>query len=222
MTKAHPIMFTAEMVRAILYGRKTQTRRVISPQPIIPPDFAPPYISDGCLSCIKRSPEFQGWFWVGDQQGKKIRCPYAVGDLLWVRETWRPCRDEELWDVVRYAADMAVKKPIITDENTGMKFSEDCDRSSLRSRWRPSIFMPRWASRITLRIKDVRVERVQEISETDAEAEGVIGIDLVLGIVIPYRAAFRAIWERINGTRGFGWSVNPYVWVIEFEVVNAR
>lgn len=216
MTKAHPILFTAEMVRAILDNRKNQTRRVISPQPIIPPDFAPPYISDGCLSCIKRSPDFQGWFWVGDQQGKKIRCPYAVGDLLWVREAW--AMDQVFDDKPGSAGNKLCTRWFRADDTC----AGPTNCNDTRGRWRSSRFMPRWASRITLRIKDVRVERVQEISETDAEAEGVIGIDSVLGIVIPYRADFRAIWERINGARGFGWSVNPYVWVIEFEVVNAR
>jgi hypothetical protein len=135
-------------------------------------------------------------------------CPYgAPGDLLWVRETWAPLPGSVVLNVAFYRADTKAAPDDV--------------------RWRPSIHMPRWASRITLRITDVRVERLQDISEEDAEAEGLTKeiapnghvtwhVPDLLGAQTPCRA-FRLLWEDINGAGA--WDANPWVWVIEFERV---
>ena len=167
------------MVRALLDGRKTQTRRVVK----------------------TGSPD--DW----------NACPYGViGDLLWVRETW----GESGYNRIEYRAAPA-------------------DGSDFRcvSRWRPSIHMPRFASRITLRITDVRVQRVQEISEEDARAEGIVdGGCLTCGEPEPCgcadprpdaRDAFAYIWHQIHGeTGGRAWHANPWVWVLRFDVIRAE
>lgn len=145
-----PILFSAEMVRAILDGRKTQTRRVIKPQP--------PAEAESVLRQLysQDAPKNDGaWtWWAGKPQKpitKPLFCPYGKpGDLLWVRETWAPLKSGN----VDFAADWS---------DMMQKYA---------GKWRPSIHMPRWASRITLRITGVRVERLQDISEDDAWAEG--------------------------------------------------
>lgn len=208
--KERPILFSGPMVRAILEGRKTQTRRSMRPQPV----------------------EKDGWFvWDGhapnspygaysanhiDRRSINIfvgRCsPYGkVGDRLWVRETCRFDNDAPVFSV-QYKADMAIR-PGLGDPNF--------------NRWRPSIHMPRWASRITLEITGVRVERLNEISDEDAIAEGISFHSDEYGYsaygeyagIGPARLSavesFCSLWESINGAGS--WSANPWVWVIEFK-----
>lgn len=139
--KERPILFSGEMVRAILEGRKTQTRRVIKPQP------------DSARNSVFVKSGFE------TKHGYEIKCPYGQpGDRLWVRETWG------LWDTdPKDGPERAKIFYRATDEN----------RRDLRyQRWRPSIHMPRWASRINLEITNIRIERVQDITEEDAKAEG--------------------------------------------------
>jgi hypothetical protein len=184
-----PILFSAEMVRAILEGRKTQTRRAIKPVPTFNGGGA-------CHDADALQQDYVEPYWVFP----KI-CKYgAPGDLLWVRETWfDPQMDGGR---VLYAADQPEVHPI--------------------HRRRPSIHMPRWASRITLRITDVRVERLQDISEDDAIAEGVkpctsTGWNGENLVVMTAREAFADLWNDINGPGA--WDANPWVWVIAFERV---
>jgi hypothetical protein len=182
----HPILFSAPMVRAILEGRKTQTRRVI------------PSKLQLC-----RSPEDEPeWFIQNSKYGQP-------GDHLWVRETWAVSGN---WDGVKIS-DLPHHGIDIV-----YRASEKYPNGGYY-KWKPSIFMPRWASRITLKVMDVRVERVQDISETDAKAEGVdensldvwmSGDDTPVGM-------FGALWDSINEKRGFGWDVNPWVWVVTFS-----
>ena len=196
-----PILFSGEMVRAILDRRKTQTRRVIKPQP------APLY-----SKAIDHFEFSEGYWWPTSHSGvvgawTPIRycCPYGIpGDRLWVRETWatpgnfdhiKP-RDLASSD---YSADLTVYRA--TAKNAEPYY-----------RWRPSIFMTRWAARIELDVVRVQVERVREISEQDAYAEG---IDRAPTMPHP-RQWFRNLWDRINAKRGYNWDVNPWVWVIEF------
>jgi hypothetical protein len=185
------------MVRAILDGSKTQTRRAIK--------------NFGDMEFDGNDPHF-GPYWepyvAGGATGEdaRVRCPYgAPGDRLWVRETWAHERDgtgcPDDTGVLYRATD-----PGWDDEGTGL-------------RWRPSIFMPRIASRILLEITDVRVERLQEISEDDARAEG---IDLegfrshTEGIAgREHRIQFRTLWESIHGLNS--WNANPWVWAITFR-----
>ena len=193
--KEHPILFSTPMVRAILEGRKTQTRRVIQPQPEI--TFRP--IDDKCNEVIwsdsKRVLSIGGG---GDVLGACVRelCPYGYrGDHLWVRETWL-----QDGDIYLYKADFG--KGILSDSWNG--------------HWKPSIHMPRKASRLTLEIVNIRAERLQDISEEDARAEGA-GWWQPIGKNKTYILDFGMLWNSINSARGYGWDVNPWVWVVEFK-----
>lgn len=210
-----PILFSGEMVRAILEEKKTQTRRVVVP---------PGWVKNECVTdsgnphwmLDKRGERFYLTEWSRDKaHSHLVTCPYGrPGDLLWVRETWST------------AATFDQMKPsdIPPGQNIWYAVSDYSDFVVSAGHWkgkrRPSIFMPRWASRITLRINDVRVERVQDISEADAKAEGVTK-DRPGGWISceSYQMLFRRLWDDINTKRGYGWNVNPWVWVVEFEVV---
>lgn len=124
-------------------------------------------------------------------------CPYGQpGDRLWVRETW--CYVGEV-----------VPEPIEC-----IYKATDPD---WQGGWTPSIFMPRWASRITLEVVSVRVERVQNISEEDAKAEGVIPLEPRTGL---YRCEFERVWDSINARRGYSWDSNPFVWCVSFRRID--
>ena len=216
MNKERGILFSAPMVRAILEGRKTQTRRVVKPDP---PDHID-RLHNGELS--KRFPypleDDDGnpcGFGFQDDNNRFWRCPYGqTGSRLWVKEThsfW--CHSFESVGV-EYAAggdDKIVEFP----NKLGMPSLDVQCRKNIGGgrRKRPSIFMPRWASRITLEIESVRVERLQDITEADARAEGVPA-DTRDGFS---RAAYVTLWESINGKGS--WAKNPWVWVIDFRPI---
>lgn len=187
-----PILFSGPMVRAIIEGRKTQTRRVMNPQPVKEKEFL---VSKGVV--------FKNL--IGGQTVSHT--PYGrIGDRLWVRETWRPIGvSHQQWVNVLYRADDEQREcPYFAPRFAG-------------SRWRPAIHMPRLASRLTLEVTGVRVERVQEISENDAKAEGVCkGPQPVMGDST-HRRTYEALWDKLNAKRGHGWATNPWVWVIEFK-----
>lgn len=208
--KERPIIFSSEMVKAILDGRKTQTRRVLRKQPI---DILPMNCPDMWVTLQTRDPN----------HGEVIGCRYGIpGDRLWVRETFLPDPPIDGWD-----GDFewnGCGRPISGVPAHYRKPEHCLFAASWRGTpltWRPSIFMPRWASRITLEITGVRVERVQEISEADAIAEGTtpscVGDDLDY---LKYRAGYMTLWDTINAERGFPWKSNPWVWVIEFKNVS--
>lgn len=193
--KERPILFSGPMVRAILDGSKTQTRRVAK-HPLAQAAVR--------INSYKGQSEFDCIF--SDDTGGIICCPHgAPGDRLWVRETWAHERDgtgcPDDTGVLYRATD-----PGWDDEGTGL-------------RWRPSIFMPRAASRILLEITDVRVQRLQEVSEEDARAEGVDlqGFrSLTEGIAgREHRIQFCTLWESIHGPGS--WDANPWVWAITFR-----
>jgi hypothetical protein len=212
MTKEHPILFSSEMVRAILAGKKTQTRRVLKPQP-----------SDIYSKALNVS----GNIWAFQKPNQAVepfivKCPYGqVGDWLWVREKWAT---EAKFDKLSWAgiADTRVATVPIwyAVEDTQI------DRpGQVRGRWRFGRFMPRYASRITLEITGIRVERVQDITEADAIAEGVEALyktaPRTFGagyIWTPqgYTDSYKKTWDSINGKK-YSWASNPYVWVIEFK-----
>jgi hypothetical protein len=198
------------MVKAILEGRKTQTRRIIKPQP---PDDS--YKLTTLMSTTGDSKKVgrHSWSKLGGKDGLHIdnevgsfRSPYGyVGDVLWVRETFGywgdrrcPCHN------VCYCGDVVYKADYVGHNNTAC------------TRWRPSIFMPKKYARIWLEITDIRVERVQEIKTHEIIAEGVVvKVDFPDGVM--HRNAFRLLWDSINAKRGYSWESNPWVWVIEFK-----
>jgi len=205
----HPIIFSGEMVKAILAGRKTQTRRVVKPQPKgLDPSLAP---TGAFMDESGTRPPL--WF----INGKWRKCPYGQpGDLLWVRET--------------HHIDQYPDGALDAHGNPGtVHYRADTDviSQSWEGQWRPSIFMPRWASRITLEVVSVRVEQVQSISEDDAKDEGVEPImhdtggfepwDAPCPEVPNYAEGFAALWDSINAKRGYSWQSNPWVWVVEFR-----
>lgn len=208
-----PIIFNAEMVRAVMEGRKTQTRRIIKVQP-----------HAGVRNSVLVKSGFE------DGHGKELVCPFgAVGDRLWVRETWQgPLFDEEQLDeFLRDTEPFYTPKYCQYAADGGPK-PEYCDRDdNIRYGWRPSIHMPRWASRITLEITGVRVERLQDISQADAIAEGAPpshpSIDAVsrdYGFPDFSRSWFGQTWWSIYGAES--WQANPWVWVIEFKRVEGE
>jgi hypothetical protein len=204
--KERPILFSAPMVRAILEGRKTQTRRVVKPTMTAPRVALlrmEPWVIDGVqevddhgLPCwVGFHPDYPG-------EAKWFSCPHGgVGDRLWVCETWCECDGDTGRSIAFRADDWA-----------------DCPADN--GRWRPSIFMPRWASRFLLEITDVKVEQVQDISEADAIAEGVTPTSAGDGypFVMSARMNFVDLWDDINGERiGCSWGDNPWVWAITFK-----
>tara|TARA_R110002094_G_scaffold54390_7_gene65607 strand:- start:3252 stop:3815 length:564 start_codon:yes stop_codon:yes gene_type:complete len=184
------------MVRAILDGRKTQTRRVMKPQP--GNDNRIPW--PGRKNIVIN---------IRDDRVPQL-CPYGQpGDRLWVRETFRlfdshqECSCYDSCVCSKYNGKPVYRADSYWDE----------------SKWKPSIYMPRWASRITLEVTGVRVERLQDIGEEGAKAEGVIGEDEAAAAGLTWydkpRRAFRFLWESINGPGS--WDANPWVWVVEFR-----
>lgn len=215
----HCLIFAPQSIRAMLEGRKTQTRRVVKPQPSNDLDN----LGDGITFRDMRS-------------GRNYRCPHGeVGDLIWVREAFQPLladdgehglesrwRESDYktgkgWTVSYPATDGIVE---FYDMDTDSAF---CDHVT------PSIHMPRWASRLTLRITDVRVQRVQEISHHDAIAEGEprVGRCTICDSgswpeVESAEHFFMHTWDSINAKRGYPWESNPLVWVRSFEVIHAN
>ncbi|WP_372374229.1 hypothetical protein ACDI10_09925 [Vreelandella venusta] len=217
MSKERPILFNAAMVRAILNGHKTQTRRAIKLK-------TGDTFDEHALSAA-----IQEWRPMYDEVAQKvvgktaalIRCPYGQpGDRLWVRETFQgPLVDqEEMEKDPTYFKDMGRYK---NPEHCAYRASGDsCEYvdqdGDLIQLWKPSIHMPRWASRIMLEIVSVRVERLQDISNEDAVAEG---IGTPLDIRYAALDEFKPLWKSINGAGS--WAANPWVWVIEFKRLEA-
>ncbi|WP_225182133.1 ASCH domain-containing protein [Pectobacterium aroidearum] len=194
--KERPIIFNAEMVRAILDGRKTQTRRVVRHQPD----------EDG-LARLSGGP------WM-DTSEKVYRCPYGeVGDRLWVREAFRVhSRATDVATLVYRASE----RNSWTEQTRRVPVSA-CGKPVSPEKWTPSIHMPRWASRITLEITAVRVERLASISNADAAKEGYPANPEPYGGQMDQWLWFRQLWDGIYPDKSF--KVNPWVWVIEFKRV---
>lgn len=252
--KDTPILMTATNVRATLEDLKTQTRRMVKPQPL--PDPA-------------RFTRFDEWGWTPESNSGKTgiflpshyRCPYGgTGDQLWVKETWQlfSWDFEDAVQGIRYRADgkcdyqamsadfdpdaewllKQVKKLEAIPGAQWMRGDEPTDDPDERSRlkwpkakqaWNPSIFMPRWVSRIALEVVSVRVEKLQDISRGDAIAEGIRYLDDMGGWAYddegsgfhggdPLRS-YENLWISINGAEA--WNANPWVWVIAFRRIEA-
>lgn len=234
--KERPILFSGPMVRAILEGHKTQTRRVIKNMPKRP---YPIGIAGSIFQFDEKLNSWQWWaherdaFW--RPRGDAIKCPYGQpGDRLWIRETFTietnfnldPCdppfKDERpvkwtesedwgrYWEQCHYRATEPEHQLVHEDD------CRKCEDDGYCNSWSPSIHMPRWASRITLEITNVRVERIQDINELDTLAEG-IHVQCSDEDMSEQLEAFEDLWDSINAKRGFGWDKNPWVWVIEFR-----
>lgn len=221
--KERPILFSAPMVRAILDGRKTVTRRPVKGCQIPVEDAS---VAAGerhrWMAIAQRDPRY-GFDVFGATEAECAKeleefapCPYGrPGDRLWVRETWAADaqvnaidpRDLSQGEPIFYPADGAVRK-------TG------CSMIT-QGRVRPSIHMPRWACRILLEITDVRVERLQDISRADIRAEGMqCPPELASDDVSPnYRDWYPAAWRQLWESTGGDWAANPWVWVVEFKRV---
>lgn len=226
-----PILFSVSMVKAILEGRKTQTRRVMKN---VPPDAEGPFEAG---MAPQSGPYSNQWAMKFDGKFVRQRCPYGqIADRLWVRETFvfecdvngnqppfddgRPIQRDETIDSVSSWTQPHYRA---TDPAPDLVCQNPAHDGGPCYHWRPSIYMPRWASRITLEITKIRVERVQEISEEDAQAEGMEFSERVglwtspAGNCVDASLAYKYLWDSINAKRGFGWDKNPWAWVVEFN-----
>lgn len=203
------MIFNAEMVRALLSGRKTQTRRIIKPQPEA--------TLSGSLSGKWLSRPLNGLL-LPKIEDIAIHCPFGVvGDRIWVRETFQgPLFDYDLMDSYCKDPTPFEKPEFCVYKADGVPAPEFYDADDeLHCCWRPSIDMPRWACRILLEITNVRVERLKSISDGDAIREGCSTADMMSGDCVA--DVFARLWASIYGSDS--WNANPWVWVIEFKRV---
>lgn len=232
MSKEKPILMCTDMVCATLEGRKLQTRRIATEWKLF-----------GNKHTVHHEPGATIADW--EMEHFLSSCPYGqVGDRLWVRETWRAL---DIWD-----QDKPSKIPegaLVRYEADGGSMERVEDGGTFRyGKTRVSIFMPRWASRILLEIVDIRVERVQAITEADCYAEGILlpcapTGEILIDVSSKYAAVnylpkllkdaaptdaelaiayYAALWDSLNHDRGFGWAVDPFVWVITFKVAEVK
>jgi len=217
--KDRPILMSDPMVRAILDGTKTQTRRVVKSQP-------QPNGGIGLHPVKPYQTTSGGWTWVlaatrHGSGGNIFTCPYGdPGDRLYVKEAWRT------------SGEYNMRKPRELPDDAPIEYiaSTPYDEARLTGRYRHARFMMRWMSRITLEIEDVRVERLQEIGDRDVLAEGCVipekpapYRDACGELVLPHERTasdvYRALWESINGPSS--WALNPWVWVVSFRRIEA-
>lgn len=202
--RERPILFSGPMVRAVLDGRKSQTRRVMKPQPVLygnkssfPGHFAE---CEGRWSHVTPNPNGT-W----NENSKPVKCPYGQpGDPLYVKQPWLAITQ----DGNRAVDDWRKASRFIGRYTDGPDVREVYWPPT---RWRNARFMPKVAARIWLRVTNVRVERVQDISEADTKSEGVVYPENAWSI-----ANFVELWDSINKKLGFEWKSNPWVWVVEF------
>ena len=253
--KTRPTVFSGESVRAIQALLKTQTRRVIIPQPWrddLPdvPDawvWSPQKRAAGLTYAEKAREDCRHTAWAGSVKNPTIpkgSSPYTPGDRLWVKETWRQrgeggnLNGTDEYVVVEYRAssvDKPVRDGIVTEFAEERKRPPIIDHSKSGLEWRSPRFMPRWASRLRLEVESVRAERLQGITARDCLAEGIRGplppfneesrtdieriVNEFAGIL---RWGFMVSWDALNAKRGFGWFMNPWVWVVAFTLLKGE
>lgn len=185
--KEKPIIFNTAMVKTIMLGNKTQTRRVIK-----------------IKSEIETDRHDKNYLYVQDEYGDSRHlleyCPYKIGQTLWVRETFSYFNNEIIYKAGPHNLNGKIGW-------CGLK-------------WKPSIFMPRKIARLFLKITNIRIERVQDISAEDCINEGIsLKSKKYIYADLKARALFHELWDSINKKRSYGWDKNPYVWVYDFEVI---
>ena len=223
-----PIIFSTPMVKAILAGKKSITRRVIKKKyENTDIEWFTNKYGTRLVEMQNDAPSgvnSEGKKWTQLKGCREIKCPYGQpGDILWVRETWaihdlmlKPKKlnpNNEAWFYKRKFSPEMVPHVV---------YAADYPIGSWKGAWRSSRYMPKVAARLFLKVKDIRVERLQGITEEDAEKEGSEGFwaDKETGIWCSAKDNFRVnIWDSINSKRGYGWDINPWVWVVEFERV---
>lgn len=244
----HPILFSGAMVRAILAGRKTQTRRVITPRnstlnggPIRQDDEywhkrllfdqAVPRSKSNLMVALagtRGAPPDPHLLVPDEEEGRqRVRAKIEAGDRLWVRESF--CWFDEA-DWVGYRADGRMLRYDTVEDTDCPRVIEKDAMVVDPPAWRPSIHMPRWVCRLDLEVTDVRAERLCDITEADAAAEGAQhqnrpGMDVDIDGDAwhgAYRQAFERLWNQINARRGFPWSSNPWVWAFTFRVIDGE
>ncbi len=221
-----PILFSGPLVRAIRNGSKTQTRRLVTPGA-----GQKEWLEPDTIQKVRRWEETKGWWKMSADGGHvgSIRCPFGEshqGHQLWVKETHAFIDLETGYETLRSLKKYDnPQKQLSVVYRVGMSDFEE----SLITKWRPSIFMPRWASRTNLELLDVRIERLTSITEEDAKAEGVepffdrfpsFGRDQTLttgerAADCPYRASFAVLWDELS--EGPLWKDNPWTWVLSFR-----
>lgn len=228
--KERPILFNTDMVQAILAGRKTQTRRLV-PEWQLPSKTEGPhdqFPDSRFISIAQRDPRYGFGVFGATEEACMANykhdyhsCgPFGMkGDRLWVRETFRPWHENDLYcgcyDICTCPSEPATPACYLADGN----YIEQEDRENYGIKWKPSIHMPRWACRIILEITSVRVERLQDITEADAKAEG-FDLPAADGMSWKFNAKhnFKFQWDKIYKN----WSANPWVWVVEFKVLTTN
>lgn len=233
--KERPILFNAEMVRAILDGRKTQTRRPMNPQPDMEIDGEKFPDGGGGWGWVPVWPK--GHKWAGRTLGW-AGCPLGKpGDRLWVREAWQEFFDDEMMPLRPKGPRGRLGSPSWPDRFSHVFYRADgpvpVQPPLGRANWRPSIHMPRWAARIILEITDVRVERVQDITLESAREEGITEYLSEFTAARHSEAAadvwrnrttvenFRFLWDAMYWRGKYAWIDNPWVWVVEFRRIEA-
>lgn len=228
--KERPILFSTELVKEILAGRKTMTRRIINTQKRSPHLFEERVAKPRFSNWKETSDGMQAVFVRGDcldSVGKEltywVKSPYGdCGDKLWVREAWADVTDAfEEADEIRNVAFRADNS--VWDCYGQMVYLEQLGDSGIEvKKWKPSIHLPKVASRLTLEIKDIKVEKLQDISDEDIKSEGFTTShyycdERVGHVCTSARDLFINRWDWLNAKRGFSWESNPFVWVIEFK-----
>ena len=219
MQTEHPIIFNGDMVQAILGDRKTQTRRVIKDPRI---SRIPAPLSSGSMGGIYSIADGEAELRLSKNEPPNFPCPYGVpGNNLWVREKhyrWTGCGEApSYWR--RSPAKETYQSRGYFDDGENYEIHNHSSASVVI----PSIHMFRWASRINLEITNIRVEQIQDISGSDCFLEGIEKwVDYKGGYSISFlqaRGRFHALWDSINAKKGYGWEINPWVWVIKFKVL---